>query len=434
MIDNNFLSEYQHGFVHGRSCTTQLLKVVDRWTEILDQGGTVDAVYLDFAKAFDTVPHQRLLVKLAGYGINGHILEWIRHFLTGRKQRVGVAGTFSEWAEVDSGVPQGSVLGPVLFVCYINDMPDNIASFIYMYADDTKIFRRADSDRDRQALQRDIDELARWAEKWQLRFNVEKCKIMHLGGARNGQQKYEMVRLDNGARMELQGTAEERDLGVWMSNTGKPSSHVAHVVSKANQLLGLIRRTFTYMDCSLMKQLFTSIIRPHLEYANVVWHPYLKKEIEMVEAVQHRATRMVPGMAKLSYEERLRKMDLPTLVYRRNRGDAIEAFKYLKGSYRVDCSEMLPLHETAGMTTRGHRMKLQKKECRTQLRANFFGNRIVNLWNSLPEYVVEAPSVNCFKGRFDRYSVGNRFSMEWRTAVEERMHSCQFGPSTQHAT
>jgi hypothetical protein len=325
-------------------------------------------------------------------------------------------GVFSEWSDVISGVPQGSVLGPALFVVYINDLPEDIASIIYMYADDTKIFRRVDCEVDRETLQRDLDTLSTWAEKWQLRFNVGKCKIMHLGGVRNAGAAYKMTAADGGV-MTLEETKEEKDLGVWVDNTCKPTNHVTHAVNKANQLLGLIRRTFTYLDGPLVKQLYTSLVRPHLEYANVVWHPFFKKDIDQLERVQHRATRMIPGFAQLSYEERLRRIDLQTLVYRRNGGDAIEVYKYLKGLYNTDCSEMLPRHDDMGMETRGHGMRLMKRGCNGQLRQNVFGMRVVNVWNGLAAEVVEASSVtvHCFKGRFDRHCERNRFCMEWVT-------------------
>lgn len=424
MISNRFLSEKQHGFVHGRSCTTQLLKVVDKWTEILDEGGEVDTVFLDFAKAFDTVPHQRCLAKLQGYGMGGKVLEWIRQFLTGRRQRVTVSGSFSTWADVVSGVPQGSVLGPVLFVCYINDLPETITSFLYMYADDTKVFRKVNCDSDREALQRDLNQLDEWAKSWQLSFNVEKCKVMHFGGQNSMNYEYTMTTAD-GRTSTLLETKEEKDLGVWVDNSLKPANHVAHAVKKANQILGLIRRTFTYMDSKLMKQLFTALVRPHLEYGNVVWHPYLKKDIELIEGVQHRATRMVPGLAKLAYEERLRIMNLPSLVYRRIRGDGIEVYKYVHGIYQVDSEEILPRNKTTGVSTRGHSLKLQKRGSKGQLRANFFGIRTVNLWNSMPENVVTAPTTNSFKNRIDRHYADTRFStdtvrMQWSHCDRDR--------------
>jgi len=317
-----------------------MLKVMDIWTEILDNHSAVDTIYLDFAKAFDTVPHQRLLLKLKGYGITGKLLDWFEEFLTNRRQRVNIEGVFSEWSHVLSGVPQGSVLGPALFLCYINDLPEAIASFIFLYADDTKLFRRIDSSVDKDALQKDLDQLVSWAQTWQLRFNTEKCKVMHLGEGRSNRESYSMINTE-GQRIILQETVLEKDLGIWVVPTMKPACHIAHAVMKANRLLGLIRRSFTYMDIELMRRLFTTIVRPHLEYANIIWHPYLKKDIELIEGVQHRATKMVPGLSKFTYQERLRRMDLPTLVYRRARGDAIDAYKYLHGIYTVDSSQYI---------------------------------------------------------------------------------------------
>jgi len=149
-----------------------------------------------------------------------------------------------------------------------------------------------------------------------------------------------------------------------------------------------------------MKHLYTVMVRPHLEYGrpNVVWHPQFKKDMELLEAVQRRATKMVAAFSNLSYEERLRCMDLPSLLYR---GDAFEAYKYLHGQYRTNYLSLFYMFDPqSGVATRGHSLKLQKRDCKSMLRANVLGFRIVNFWNSLPGDVVSAESVNCFKNRF----------------------------------
>ena len=206
-------------------------------------------------------------------------------------------------------------------------------------------------------------------------------------------------------------TNEEKDLGVWFDTGLKFSSHISHAVAKSNQLLGLIKRSFVYKDIQSVKLLYTALVRPHLEYGNAVWHPMYKKDIDLLEKVQRRATRMVPGLANFSYEERLEAMDLPSLAYRRLRGDAIEVYKYLKGIYKVDSSRMLPQIGPKAFETRGHCLKIQKRYCRTKLRANFFGFRIVNMWNGLPDDVVLSPTLNSFKGRIDRHWRSLRYSV-----------------------
>ena len=185
---------------------------------------------------------------------------------------------------------------------------------------------------------------------------------MHLGGSRNSHIKHFMK------GSVSQKTVEENDLRVWISNDLKFSTLVVKSVSKGNQVLGLIRRSFTYLDCQLMRLLFTSLVRPHLEYSNVIWHPFLQKDIQMLEKVQHRATRMVPGLAKQHYEDKLKLMNLPSLTYRRLRGDVIKVFKYMHGFYNVDCTRILPCHKAVGPVTRGHSMKLEKRDCKGRLR------------------------------------------------------------------
>jgi len=166
MKEHNFFTKYQFGFISGRSTTLQLLHVIEEWVEWLDEGGSVDVCYLDFMKAFDTVPHRRLASKIRSYGITGHVLAWIQSFLSNRTQRVHINGASAEWSVVTSGIPQGSVLGPLLFVIYINDLPDKIISRIMLYADDTKIYRRIKSEVDEAVFQKDIDSLQDWSDTW----------------------------------------------------------------------------------------------------------------------------------------------------------------------------------------------------------------------------------------------------------------------------
>ena len=407
MFDNDFISDCQHGFIPGRSCTTQLLEVLDKWTDILDSGGALDVIYLDLAKAFDSVPHRRLLLKLQSYGINGTYLRWISNFLLGRSQRVMVSGTGSEWASVLSGVPQGSVLGPVLFICYINDMPDTVSSFIYMYADDTKISRQVAKAEDSKKLQDDLNRIQQWSDKWQLRFNSTKCKVIHLGHD-NSKVTYTMT--NDSVEVPLEHSIEEKDLGVWTDNKLKFSGHVSHIVAKGSQLLGLIKRSFVHRDVNVIKTLYTALVRPHLEYANVVWHPRYKKDIEQLERVQRRATKLVCSLRHVPYESRLRQMELPSLVYRRYRGDMIEVFKYLRGIYSVCFAELLPRAPVSVL--RGHDNKLTKRHCRTHARLSFFSFRVVSSWNSLPSDVVSAPSLNTFKGRLDKYWGHHCYSLD----------------------
>ena len=403
--EHNYLSEFQHGFVPHRSCTTNLLATLDSWTESLDHGAPVDAIYLDFSKAFDSVPHYRLLEKLKMYGIGHELLLWIKDFLIGRRQRVNVSGSYSDWSPVTSGVPQGSCLGPVLFVIFINDLPEVVESLVQMYADDTKLFSEVDNQQQRLILQKDLTSLVEWADKWQLRFNADKCHTVHLG-SKNNNYPYYMKKHDSDELVELETSEVEKDLGVHVDDKLSFAKHVECQVNKANRLVGLIRRSFTYMDKETMKHLFTAIVRPHLEFANVVWSPKCKKEEELIERVQARATKCVPGLQNVSYENRLKAMKLPSLKYRRKRGDLIEAYKYTHSYYNVNAN-LLKFDQKKNL--RGHAFKLLKQSCNLNVRQHFFSLRVVNQWNSLPASVVEAPSVDSFKARLDQHLAGEMY-------------------------
>ena len=228
LIENNLLSKKQFGFVSGRSTVTQLLTYLDRCAEIVASGGVVDSIYFDFSKAFDTVPHQRLSVKMKSYGIKGKLLSWIEAFLSGREQRVRVNGELSDSKPVISGIPQGSVLGPLLFVLYINDLPDTVRSNILLFADDTKIFRRVSTIEDAEALQNDIDALNRWSEMWLLKFNTDKCHVLTLG-------KFDNITHTHRYKLygdELEHVFEEKDLGVVIDMELTFEEHMAMKIKK----------------------------------------------------------------------------------------------------------------------------------------------------------------------------------------------------------
>ncbi len=399
MDRNNLFCKDQHGFLSGRSTVTQLLESLEEWTALLEDSEGVDVLYCDFQKAFDSVPHQRLLAKVSSYGIEGTLLKWIESFLVHRQQCVVLNDTKSSWVEVTSGIPQGSVLGPLLFVIFINDIAEVVSCGIKIYADDTKIYSPIDSEADCLNLQQNIDNLLEWSHQWQLIFHPEKCHILHLGKKQDLEHRYSME------GVPLDTTEVEKDLGVHVDSELNFRTHCLKIAATANKLVGICHRSFTYMDCGVFLYLFKGIIRPRLEYASSVWSPRYARDIDTIEAVQRRATKLVPGLYDLSYEERLRKLDLPTLVFRRLRGDVIQVYKYLHGEYKVDCKDMLPLkHSTR---TRGHSLCLEKqrheKGAAGSVRSHFFSQRVVNEWNQLPEDVVSAQTLNAFKSRLDKH-------------------------------
>lgn len=393
MRKNSLFSNKQFGFISGRSTSLQLLHVLERWTQILDAGGSLDCIYLDFMKAFDKVPHRRLIYKLQHYGISNSIIQWIESFLSDRKQRVRVMNSFSEYTPVTSGIPQGSVLGPILFVVYINDLPDKLNSECYMFADDTKVYREINSPSDNNLLQEDMNSLEEWSDDWLLRFHPDKCKVLSLG-KKSTPADYSLC------NTKLQATTKEKDIGVVIDNKLTFEDHINEKINKANSIMGLIRRSFTYMDNNIFLHLYKSLVRPHLEYANSVWSPYKKKHTTAIENVQRRATKLLPGMSDLSYEDRLRKLKLPSLKYRRIRGDMIETYKLTSGIYDTALPSLLTFNTSS--TTRGHSKKLYLHRSSKDIRKYFFTNRVVNMWNSLSEHVVSAKNTKIFESRLDR--------------------------------
>ena len=291
LMANKILTEKQFGFTRGRSTILQLLKVVDKLSDILDRGGVMDIIYCDFMKAFDTVPHQRLIALLIQYGIENPILSWIIDFLSNRKQLVDVNGYKSKLFDVISGVPQGSVLGPILFIIFINSLVYKAdTADLFLYADDLKVLKEICSDEDTEALQDELDLLYDWTRYSLLRFHPDKCEVMRykMGGKNtNTKNSYNMD------ERRLKTVQTEKDLGIYFQSNLSFDEYIASKVKTATSLVGLIRRSFTHLDKDMFRTLFTSIVRPHLEYGAPIWNPHSKKLINMIENVQRRASKLI---------------------------------------------------------------------------------------------------------------------------------------------
>ena len=406
-LNKNVIENSQHGFRKGRSCQTNLIEFNDQISNWVDEGKCVDVLYLDFAKAFDKVDHERLMVKLAAAGIKGKLWAWIRDWLANRHQRVIVKGEASEWLPVDSGVPQGTVLAGPFFTVYTKDMDELIKAFLRKFADDTKCAQVVENRADADLFQGDIDRLTEWAKKWAMVFNETKCKIMHIG-RNNPIIDYSM----NGIVLNV--TEEERDLGVIVSSSLKPGAQCETAAKMANRVLGLISRSFHYRTKDTIVPLYKSLVRPKLEFAAAAWNPWLEKDAECIEKVQKRMIRMLSNVKGSTYEEKLRDAGLTTLKDRRERGDLIETYKTLNGINNVDKFAWfeLPEDEHSRPNTRSNttirvdgegeaRVTLLREQARTELRNHSFRFRAARAWSELPDVIRNVKTTNAFKNAFD---------------------------------
>lgn len=382
------------------------MEALNVWTEALTHNIPVDVIYLDYAKAFDTVPHQRLLKQLESLGIKDKALGWIKAFLCDRRQKVSVHGEQSDWSSVLSGVPQGSVLGPILFTMLVSDIPGRMDNLTSMFADDTKLYAALTDDiNSSNSLQEDLTKLQDWSDTMQMKLHPDKCHVLHLGHS-NPRKKYHL-RMDSEGSHKLDAVTSEKDLGVTINIQLKFSDHIENSVKKANRVLGCLARTFRHLNKETFLLLYKAMVRPHLEYASCVWFPHLKKDQDLIEQVQRRATRLVPETKGLPYGSRLKELKLPTLHYRRQRADIIQTFKIIKGLDQIDqdCKcQLCPqkqMYLKATGTTRGHTEKLVTQTS-TGTRHSFLSTRVVRSWNALSEDTVQAQTVNQLKSRLQR--------------------------------
>ncbi|CAH8605723.1 unnamed protein product [Dicrocoelium dendriticum] len=392
MEAQKLLSDCQHGFRRQRSCLSNLLLARDSWTTAADSGQETHVIFLDFAKAFDKVDHKILLRKLSSYGVSGDLMDWIRNYLQNRTFQVRVDGALSPRILATSGVPQGSVLGPHLFLAFIDDVTPQVESSLLLYADDAKLWRTINLPDDAHALQTDLDRLNQWSIENNLPFNASKCRVLSTRPSAFSPVYY------LGASI-LQISSAERDLGIITQTSLSVSASCRKAAAAANRMVGLLKRAFGQIDPSNFRLLLNAFLRPHLEFAIQAWSPWLLKDQRILEAPQRRATKLVRGLKHLDYPQRLQCLGLYSLKYRRLRGDLILVFMILSNPGHP-CRHLLTLHQS-GSHLRGHPLRLTHQHSRLNCRRHYFALRICRPWNALPADLVLAPTVADFKTRLD---------------------------------
>ena len=402
LLNHKLITTQQFGFLSKCSTCTQLLDCLNDWTLSIRNRHDTDIIYFDFAKAFDSVSHAKLVHKLQAYGITGRLLKLLSDFLSNRFQRVVLPNGVSTYRAVTSGVPQGSVLGPVLFLIFINDIVDVFADsnvYIKLFADDVKLYLEIESNSDHNELQDAINKIYDWSITWQLRLASDKCQHCHISLSRISQPSDYFV-----SDFKLPIVSIARDLGVLIDSRLTFRDHIKSVVSRGHLRAMQIWRCFLCKDTDILIKAFTTYVRPLLEYCSPVWSPTSVGLVNDLESVQRRFTKRLPGFKLISYDDRCARLGIDRLELRRLRADLILCYKILHGLVLLSSDDFFTI--VCNRATRGHSYKLFLPESRVDCRKRFFAVRIVRVWNSLPDDVVSADSLPLFVGRLRSVDLG----------------------------
>ena len=390
---HSLLNEFQHGFRQNRSCETQLITTVRDFTDCLNKKQQIDAVLLDFSKAFDKVDHEKLLSKLSSLGISDSLHLWIRSFLSGREQTVLVDGASSSPAPVLSGVPQGSVLGPLLFLAYINDINKHLSegTKIRLFADDSLLYRIIRTEEDSAILQKDLDTLQAWEIENKMEFHPDKCQVLRITNKHNPIQVPYNIH-----NVLLSVVPSAKYLGVHIDSKISWNTQCSSLCNKANSTLAFLQRNLSGCPQGVKEKSFNTLVRPILEYGCSVWDPHKAWQIADLEKIQKRAARFVTGNYSLiegNSNKNLSSLGWPPLAERRARAKLTTLFKARQGVIDIPLDDLTPL----GRATRNSNLKYQIPQSSVNSHLHSFFPSSIRLWNNLPQHTKACDSVASFK-------------------------------------
>lgn len=388
---HNFLSKSQHGFRKGFSTCTQLVETIHDFSTSINNRTQIDAIFMDFSKAFDKVSHTKLLHKVHKVFKNNQLTAWIAAYLTYRKQFVSFRDSISSVVTVDSGVPQGSVLGPLLFLIYINDIVHDIPVNIKLFADDCVLYNEINTKADQILLNSALQKVASWCHQWQMVINSEKTVFMRIT-----HRKKPLTFDYNINNTFLSEVSCCKYLGLWISNDLKWNTHINYVISNANRKLFFLRRALKLTTPSVRLLAYKSVVLPILDYAVMIWDPHTKTNLTKLEKVQRRAARFIYNtFTRTSVTELLKRTNLPSLA-QRNRCSRLKfLYQLIKGHYKIDITEIISF--SSGYATRQrHSLTITPFSSRNNcFKYSFFPRTIIE-WNNLNDDVVCAPTSTSF--------------------------------------
>lgn len=396
LADNDVLIDKQHGFREKLSCETQLVEAVDDWSQAINEKRQTDVLFLDFSKAFDRVSHRKLLHKLTYYGIQGNTHHWISAFLTGRSQQVSVNGSASPPSSVLSGVPQGSVLGPMLFLLYVNDITTNVNSSMRLFADDSVIYRTICGPDDQERLQEDLQKVFQWAETWSMAFNISKCAHLSITLKRRPYLFNYSVN-----EQVLPQKKTYKYLGVTVRDDLRWNTHVEALRSKASRTMGILRRNLGSCSKKVRETAYKTLVRPQLEYSSCAWNPHKRRNTNLLEGIQRQAARFVTQDFRRtsSVSDMISLLAWNTLEQRRIFAQCGMFFKIHKNMVNIPLTPgihpVLHQRELRGHTT--HPFIFHQLPCRVDCYKYSFFPRVIPIWNRLPAVAVTSSSIAGFQ-------------------------------------